>query len=95
MLRGGVLRWRLETYGLYMPSLPNARPWWRINARAFTQLVRHGGNYAAWLVEIEALGKGGPRGWWQAHLGQHYASLRSYMDRVNRVDADDPLDNLP
>ncbi len=81
--RGGVLRWRLETYGLYMPSLPNRRPWWRPNGRALRILVQHRRAYGAWLRHMQRLQTGGAGAWWQARLGEDYSALRAYIERQN------------
>ncbi|MDB5076995.1 MAG: hypothetical protein JWO42_3174 [Chloroflexi bacterium] len=83
LMRGRVLRWRLETFGIYMPSLPLARPWWRVNSRALGQLLQHSGAYAAWLIEMETLTERGPGGWWDTRVGSGESSLRSYIDREN------------
>jgi len=83
LLRGGLLRWRLETYGLYMPSLPNRRPWWRLNRRALVELLRHRTAYAGWLAEMDAARRDGPGGWWQHRLGEDHRHLRSWMDGEN------------
>lgn len=53
-----ALRWRLETFGLYMPSLPEARPWWRVNVRALGALLRQLPGYARWLAEMQELCRG-------------------------------------
>ena len=54
-----ALRWRLETFGLYMPSLPETRPWWRVNARALRALLRQLPGYAHWLGEMQTPCRGG------------------------------------
>jgi hypothetical protein len=90
LARGGVLRWRLETFGLYMPSYPNRRPWWRVNGRAVRLLLAHGGAYAGWLAEMEALRRGGAAGWWRARSGRHTDTLAAYVARQNDVPPDDP-----
>jgi hypothetical protein len=64
-----VLRWRLETFGLYMPSLPEARPWWRVNLRAARALLRQMPGYMRWLAEMQALRRAGARGWWRSRAG--------------------------
>jgi hypothetical protein len=64
-----ALRWRLETFGLYMPSLPEARPWWRPNPRALRALARQLPGYARWLGEMQALRHAGARGWWRHQTG--------------------------
>jgi hypothetical protein len=65
---GHVLRWRLETYGLYMPSYPHQRPWWAINARVALILARRLARYGAWLDEMEGVRRAGPSGAWQGRL---------------------------
>ena len=64
-----ALRWRLETFGLYMPSLPEAHPWWRVNLRALGALLGQLPGYARWLGGMLALREGGASGWWQADSG--------------------------
>jgi hypothetical protein len=97
LARGGVLRWRLETFGLYMPSYPNRRPWWRVNGRAFRLLLAHGGAYAEWLAEMEAVRRGGAAGWWRARLGRGTDALEAYVARQNVALLDDPYaeDEVP
>jgi hypothetical protein len=80
--RGGALRWRLETFGLYMPSHPNARPWWRINARALSILARRSPSYARWLEEMAAVRAGGASGWWAKRLGDRYDAWVSSLDTI-------------
>ncbi len=58
-----ALRWRIETFGLYMPSLPDARPWFRPSGRALRAFVRQMPSYVRWLGEMQALRRGGPAGW--------------------------------
>lgn len=64
-----ALRWRLETFGLYMPSLPEARPCWRVNPRALGALLRQLPGYMGWLAEMRALRRGGARGLWRMRSG--------------------------
>lgn len=64
-----ALRWRLETFGLYMPSLPEARPWWRVNRHALGALLRQLPGYMGWLAEMGALRRDGARGLWRARTG--------------------------
>ena len=64
-----ALRWRLETFGLYMPSLPEARPWWRMNVRALRALLGQLPGYARWLGEMQVLCHAGARGWWRHRTG--------------------------
>jgi hypothetical protein len=93
LLRGRVLRWRLETFGLYMPSLPNQRPWWRPNGRALRALARHRHAYRDWLLDMQRLRDGGPTAWWEARLGDGYAGMRAYVEQENRADPPDPSGN--
>ena len=64
-----ALRWRLETFGLYMPSLPESRPWWRVNAAALGALLDQLPGYMRWLYQMHLLRRGGARELWrlQAH----------------------------
>ncbi len=91
LLRGRVLRWRLETYGVYMPSLPNARPWWRPNFHALSALLRRRRVYGEWLREMDAVRRDGPSGWWRERLGAGFGALQAYIQHENR--ADGPYDN--
>jgi hypothetical protein len=88
LLRGRLLRWRLETYGLYMPSLPNARPWWRPNYRTFLTLVRHRQAYGRWLGEMHALRGAGASGWWRSRLGDHVDYWTAYLEAESRGEAE-------
>jgi hypothetical protein len=63
--RGGQLRFRLETYGVYYPSLPYAAPWWRVSLRSVALLIRQLPSYAAWIEEMETLRTKGPTAWWE------------------------------
>jgi hypothetical protein len=83
LLFRGPARWRLETFGLYMPSLPGMRPWWRVNGRALRQLVRQRAAYSRWLWEMHALQLHGDSGWWRVKLGVSYQALRFYMAGQN------------
>jgi len=62
--RGGQLRFRLETFGLYYPALPYRSPIWRFPLANALLLVRQSGEYARWIVEMDAIQRGGPDGWW-------------------------------
>src|SRR5947209_5526476 len=64
-----LVRWRAETFGLYMPSLPEARPWWRPSVRALRALGRQLPGYARWLAEMQVLRHAGARGWWRHRTG--------------------------
>ena len=90
LLRGQALRWRLETFGLYMPSLPNRRPWWRPNRKALRALVAHRYAYRDWLLEMQSLRTGGPGAWWESRLGERYAGMRDYVAQQNQIEPSDP-----
>jgi hypothetical protein len=84
LLRGStLLRWRLETFGLYMPSYPHRRPWWRVNGRALRLLLGHGYEYANWLQEMDSVRHSGAVGWWRDRLGDRYDVLAKYVAREN------------
>ena len=89
LLFRGLARWRLETFGLYMPSLSGTRPWWRVNGRALGQLVRQRAAYSRWLWEMYALQLHGDSGWWRVKLGVSYQALRSYIAEQNGPQTDD------
>jgi hypothetical protein len=74
-----ALRWRLETFGLYMPSLPEARPWWRLSARALRALLGQLPGYARWLGEMQVLRHGGARGWWRHRTGSDARAWEEWL----------------
>ncbi len=76
-----ALRWRLETFGLYMPSLPEARPWWRVNGRALGAFLAQLPRYARWLAAMRALRQEGAAGYWRAEAG---TSLREWEDWLDK-----------
>lgn len=76
-----ALRWRIETFGLYMPSLPNARPWFRPNGRALGAFVRQLPAYVHWLGEMRALRRDGPAGWWEARGGTTLDGKLAWLER--------------
>jgi hypothetical protein len=78
--RGGALRWRLETYGIYMPSLPHARSWWRVNRRALLLLARRTPSYSRWLDEMAVLRTAGSSGWWESLLGAQHQGWIARLD---------------
>ncbi len=88
LVRGGLLRWRLETYGLYMPSLPNARPWWRFNLRALGGLLRHGRAYDRWLREMRSLCGAGASEWWRTRLDNRVGPWAAYIEAESRGEAE-------
>lgn len=92
---GPLLRWRLETFGLYMPSYPNRRPWWRVNGRALRRLLGHGGAYADWLAEMDALRRDGAEGWWRQRLGDGYGELAALVARERGDPGDDVHAEIP
>jgi len=84
LLRSRLLRWRLETYGLYMPSLPQSRPWWRVNGQTLILLFHHRRAYGGWLREIEATRSSGASGWWRIRLTGKTATWEAYLRTANR-----------
>jgi hypothetical protein len=62
--RGGQLRFRLETFGLYYPALPYQSPWWRISPGTAWLLVRRLAAYVRWVEEMETVQRGGGAAWW-------------------------------
>ena len=79
-----ALRWRLETFGLYMPSLPEARPWWRPSVRALRALWRQLPGYARWLAEMQALRQGGARAWWRHRTGTDARDWEEWLARARQ-----------
>lgn len=67
--RAGQLRFRLETFGLYYPTLPYTAPWWRAPRRNAIMLVRQASAYARWVVEMEEIRQRGPTSWWDGRRG--------------------------
>jgi hypothetical protein len=65
--RAGQLRFRLETFGLYYPALPYQSPAWRFPIANAVLLLRQARVYAAWVIEMEAIRRDGPDGWWDRH----------------------------
>lgn len=65
--RTGQLRFHLETFGAYYPSVPYKSPWWRISPRYATLLLRRTWAYAGWIEEMQMLRRGGAREWWAKH----------------------------
>jgi hypothetical protein len=63
--RAGQLRFRLETFGLYYPALPYARPWWRVSPRSVALLLRHGVTYARWVLAMEEVRRSGVEAAWE------------------------------
>ncbi|MGH2447005.1 MAG: hypothetical protein ACRDFS_00125 [Chloroflexota bacterium] len=51
------LRFRLETFGLYYPSLPYDAPWWRISPPVLLLLIRQLPEYGRWLIQMEEASK--------------------------------------
>ena len=90
LLRGRLLRWRLETFGIYAPSLPQARPWWRLNGRMALLLLRRSDRYARWLEEMRALRRDGPEGWWQQTGRDTARAIHAYIEQTNRNEEDAP-----
>ena len=61
-------RWRLETFGLYAPSLPHERPWWRVNRAALRAFMRQLPSYLGWVRHMRLLGRAGPNALWNDRL---------------------------
>ncbi len=76
-----ALRWRLETFGLYMPSLPDTRPWWRVNRRALTAFVGQLPRYAHWLTTMRALRHDGAAGYWRAEAATSLRAWEEWLDK--------------
>ncbi len=53
--RAGQFRFRLETFGVYYPSLPNQAPWWRVNPTTIRLLLAQMSTYVAWLSELQRI----------------------------------------
>lgn len=64
LYRAGQLRFRAETFGLYFPSLPGRRPWWRVAIGSLLFMIRASRSYAHWTDEMNTVARGGPHGWW-------------------------------
>jgi hypothetical protein len=92
--RARILHWRLETFGLYMPSLPARRPWWRVNGAALRALLRQRQPYQRWLAEMRALQRRGPGGWWRGRLGRSYRCLQRWETSQNAPDLPDSSETL-
>lgn len=69
--RAGQLRFRLETFGLWWPALPYQAPWWRVPPRNLVLFARRLVSYCRWVVEMEALRRHGPAGWWRGAQRRH------------------------
>jgi hypothetical protein len=65
--RTGQLRFRLETFGLYYPALPYRSPAWRFPLANCALLLRQARKYLVWVLEMEAIRRDGPDGWWDRH----------------------------
>lgn len=68
LVRLRLLRFRLETFGLYFPSLPHERPWWQVSLHVVPLLARRLGSYATWSGDLRHLARRGAAGWWQRRL---------------------------
>jgi len=66
IIRGGQLRFRLETFGLYFPAPPYRRPLWRVSPRVALLFLRQLPAYGRWVTELRDLERDGPEGWWRA-----------------------------
>lgn len=65
--RSGLLRFRLETFGLYYPELPYRSPVWRISPLYCVLLLRRTHSYGRWLLEMQDTRLYGAHGWWKLH----------------------------
>ena len=68
LIRGGQVRFRLETFGLYFPHLPYETPIWQISPRVAFLLLRQLPAYSRWLAEMEEIGLAGPESWWRGRM---------------------------
>ena len=80
-------RWRLETFGLYAPSLPHERPWWHVNPTALRAFVRQFPGYLAWVQRMSLLARAGPEALWSDRLRP--ADLSRWRDWQRRQQAED------
>lgn len=69
VVRGGQLRFRLETFGLYYPAAPYRRRPWQISVRTLWLLVRQALSYAGWVRDMEEIRDSGSTGWWRRRGG--------------------------
>jgi hypothetical protein len=74
-----ALRWRLETFGLYMPSLPESRPWWRVNAAALGALLGQLPGYMHWLYQMHMLRRGGAQELWRLQMHGDAAAWEAWL----------------
>ena len=65
VVRGGQLRFRLETFGVYYPELPYRSPWWRVSPQALQMMAARMWAYARWVEEMEQMRRKGGAIWWQ------------------------------
>lgn len=65
--RTGLLRFRLETFGAYYPAPPYESPTWRLSPPYTVLLLRRAHSYGRWLLEMDAVRRGGARAWWARH----------------------------
>ncbi len=54
----------METFGLYYPANPGARPFWRPSLRSLRLLIGTVPSYSAWRLELSRIGRRGPHEWW-------------------------------
>ena len=86
LMRAGLLRFRLETFGLWYPRLPYQAPWWRPNLRAVAYLLGRLPRYACWLCEMQATRTDGAVGWWATYLQpMAFAEWRTALERADRT----------
>lgn len=67
VVRGGQLRFRLETFGLYYPALPYTADWWRFPGCNLLLMLRQSKRYSAWVIEMEEIRRSGAGAWWDRH----------------------------
>ncbi|MBI4507932.1 MAG: hypothetical protein HY691_20590, partial [Chloroflexi bacterium] len=67
LVRLRLLRFRLETFGLYYPSLPHERPWRRVAPAVALLVARRLPGYLRWIGDLRAVARRGAAGWWRRH----------------------------
>ena len=87
LARSGQLRFRAETFGLYLPETPDRRPWWRISIAALRLLFNQAPSYRSWRAEMENLRRGGAHEWW----GRAWPAI-DLAGEVSRMETEDGPD---
>jgi hypothetical protein len=86
LVRSGQLRFRLETFGLWYPRPLYQAPWWQPDPRVLWHLAGRIGGYAAWLRELNAVGRAGSTGWWATVLPPAaFVEWRTALERADRT----------